>query len=165
MVKIVLFVLILIGIMIYPVIESKNIKQTKTTTKKKPPIEFYTGEFYEYEPNLAKTGTFKEFILKKDKSYYAKNVYLNDKIAKYDLYINEATYRGDKLFGKYVNYYSKEYNLTTDFAIYNTKTSHLNGDKFAFNSNTFKGFGVKFDIDKQRNIKAKDITYFLKVDK
>ncbi len=164
MVKIAVFLILLIGIMIYPVIESKNIKKTKTYKTKLPPVEFYLGEFYEYEPNLTKFGTFDEFIVRKE-SYYGKRVFLNDKVANDQIYLDEATYRGKKLYGKYVNFYSDEYNLTTDFAIYDTVSGTLSGDKFAFTSRSFKGFGVKFDIDKNKNIKADKITYFLKVEK
>lgn len=164
MVKISVFAILLIGIMIYPVIESKNVKKIKNYKTTLPPVEFYLGEFYKYEPNLTKYGTFDEFIVKKG-SYFAKRIFLNDKVANDQIYLDQAIYRGNKLFGKYVNFFSKDYNLTTDFAVYDTNTGLLSGDKFAFTSRSFKGFGVKFDIDKNKTIKADKITYFLKVEK
>jgi hypothetical protein len=164
MVKILIFVLLLAGIMIYPIFESKNFKKIKEYNTSLPPVVLKNGKFYEYEPNLTKSGSFSEFIVNKT-SYFGRDVLLDNLQAQEKIFLKKAFYKKPVLKGFDVKFVSKEYNLTTDKGIYNTQTSILKGEKFAFQAESFKGFGVNFIVDKNKNIKADDITYFLKVKK
>jgi len=160
MVKVILFFLILIGIMVYPVFESKNIKTFKEYKIHLPPVVLYKGKFFEYEPNLTKKGSFTQLVV--DNKYKAFDLYLKNLQKKEEIFVKFATYKEPIVKGKEVKYFSDEYNVSANEAVYNTKTAILKGRFFEIYSNSFRGNGEDFVV-KEKDFNATKITYFLKV--
>jgi len=163
MVKSVIFILLLALVLVYPVIESSNVSNAKQYNIKLPNIVFINGKFSQYKPFLVKEGNFSTFLIE-DKRYIAKNLFLNNLEKNETVFFSKANYKQPVLKGKDVIYESREYNLSALSAVYNTKTAVLTGNDFNFTSKTLRGIGKKFTVDKDKNIKAKNPTFYLKVE-
>ncbi len=162
--KIVLFILILAGIMIYPVIELNNYKPQKEVKNVSfIPTVLKNGKYFIYKGVLEKEGSFEELKVFSKKRLEAYDFTLKNVLKQTVLTSERVDYKDPLLRGKTVNYMTKDYNLSTDFAVYNNKTEILNGGKFKVFGNSFRGFGQKFKVDKNDNVYADNIKYFLKV--
>jgi len=152
-------------IIAYPVYESQNFKIQKESKKTLPPIVINDGDFFKYKEKLYEKGKFKKFVLNKDKTYTAYDVLLHN-IEKNETIIGQkAVLKNEKIFGYNVKLITKEYNLTTTNGIYYTKTSEIEGGKFKIKSPEYRGFGESFFVDKNKNINATKVTYFIRTEK
>ncbi len=160
-IKYILFIIFLLIVTIFPIIKKNNFKKINSNSVIIPTI-LYNGKYFVYEQNLTKLGSFSKLeIFNKKINVY--DFYLNNLIDKYKLFSSKGVYVKPLLKGENVKYINEEYNLTTNFAIYNQKSKILRGKRFSVYSNSFKGFGDSFKVDKNRDIFATNIKYFIKV--
>ena len=167
MVKILVFLSILTGIIIYPVIISSNnlLKIKKEKIKKLPNIEIIDGKYKIYNNVLEKNGTFTNFEIFTHNNYIAKNLTAYDLIKK-EFYKSKKTIMNNNIItGFTVFYKNSDYKLKTTKAIYNTKNKILKGNKFVLLSKDYRGYGSNFKVDQHKNIDATNITYYIKVKK
>jgi hypothetical protein len=164
MVKYFLYGFFILFVIFYPVFESKSYKPVKYTKKEKIiPTVIYNGKFFIYNTILIKKGKFSKLDL------YSKNYLKADDLSIYDLIKKEritalrAIYEKPFLKGFKVSYQNDQYTLNTEKALYDTKTSVLKGGEFNFRSADYHGYGKSFSVDKDKDIRAKEIVYFLKV--
>ncbi|EDM23866.1 hypothetical protein FE773_06095 [Caminibacter mediatlanticus TB-2] len=163
-IKYLLFVFLVLIITLFPLFEQNPKKKEGKTKNDIIPTIIYKGIYYFYENNLTKYGNFTRLEIFKNK-LLVDNLYLNNLIEKYKLFSKKAEYTKPIIKGFDVKYINDEYNLTTNFAIYNQKSKILKGKKFKVHSTNYKGFGDSFKVDKDKNIYATNIKYFIKVDK
>ena len=164
MARAVVFLLILLGISFYPLIEMKNVKKIKEyNIKYFVPTEILDGRYFVYEVNLSKKGKFSKLDIFSKKKIMAFNLEFNDLIKHESLKAKRALYNAPLLKAFNVLYKNKDYNLSTDFAFYNQKEKTLKGGKFKILSANYRGYGDSFFVDSNKNIFATDINYFLKV--
>ncbi|WP_457564741.1 hypothetical protein [Caminibacter sp.] len=164
--KITLFIVLLIIIIVFPVIEMGNYKQKKQyKIKHYVPTVLHYGKYYIYNKKLEKEGNFSVLNVYSKNRLVADNFTLRDLVKKSFLKSEIVWYTAPVLKGRNVYYQTDEYNLSTVLAIYNDKTKILNGEKFKFYGKTFRGYGNKFKVDEKNNIYADNIEYFLKVKK
>ncbi len=166
MAKILIFVLIIAGVVFYPVIEfQKQPKVKNYNVKNYIPTVVRNGDFFVYEVNLTKEGNFSVLNIITKKKIEAENFMLHNIVKNFVLDSKHVSYNGPVLTGFDVKYSTNDYNLSTVKAVYNDKTKILNGGKFKIFGKTFRGFGKKFKVDAEKNIYADNIKYFLKVNK
>jgi len=160
-IKYFLFIIFLLVVSIFPIIKKNNFKKINLKSAIVPTI-LYNGKYFIYEQNLTKFGSFSKLEIFNNKiNVY--NFFLNNLVDKYELFSSRGVYIKPFLKCENIRYINQEYNLTTNFAIYNQKLKILKGKNFSISSNNFKGFGDSFKIDKNRNIFATNIKYFIKV--
>jgi len=169
MVRILIFVLMITGIIFYPVYSVYGNKTAKQADVKKieiPDVEITEGRFRMYAKTLEKTGKFKFLNI-----YYKKEYYIMWDITVRDLLSSER-YRAEKnilknddIIGYNVFYRNNDFELITSKAVYKKNKKILKGEKFKLTANNFKGEGKFFIIDKNKNLSASNIKYYLKVDK
>jgi len=167
MVKVLFFLLLVFGIMFYPLIISGNVNyksSVKLKPKKVADVTLENGKFFIYNNELEKKGDFKVLDIYK-KGYVA--FYLNAfdviKNEKYRSY--KTVFKNKYITGYDVWYKNKDIELKTKKAIYNKDTKILNGGKFELYSQDFRGFGGSFKIDNKKDLYAENITYYIKVEK
>ena len=166
MVKVLVFLLILTGIIIYPVIISSNLpKIQRVEIKNLPNIEIVNGKFFIFKNLLEKKGSFDKLDLLNQKSYLLFNLNVYDLLKKEYYFTKKAIFKENIVKGFNVYYKNSNFELNTTKAIYNRKNRMLIGGRFKIISNDYKGYGLKFKLDKNKNISAENITYYLKVKK
>ena len=160
-IKYFLFIIFLLIVAIFPIVKKNNFKGINSKRVIIPTI-LYNGKYFVYEQNLTKLGSFSKLEIFNNKiNVY--DFYLNNLIDKYKLFSQKGNFVNPLLKGENVKYINQDYNLTTNFAIYNQKSKILKGKKFSVYSNNFKGFGDSFKVDKNKDIFATNIKYFIKV--
>jgi len=161
MAKIVFFIIILI--MVFPLFfMNEKFKAVKKSNVIKPPIEIIKGNFKKYNPVLEITGSFEKLNFFKD-YLELKTLYVDDIIKNEHYFAKWALNKKDKIQAKEVKYQNGDYNLSTTKAVYLKKEKILKGGKFNFSSLDARGKGNSFIVDKDKNIFAEKITYYLKV--
>jgi hypothetical protein len=164
MVRIVFF-LISIVIMFFPLLFSYSDKQKiMKSCNNKAVIEIFDGYFRGYR------NYFIDF-----KGNFKKAEFFSDYKKFYDLWVNKI-FKNEKYFAKSaikkeniikanrVFYLNKDYVLFSPRIVYDIKTKFLKGWDFNFTSKQAYGKGKYFEV-KDKNIYAKNIIYFIKVDK
>jgi hypothetical protein len=165
-IKYFIFFFIVAVVSVYPLLESKNQPKIKEYKNKKIiPTVIENGKYYIYEVNLTKEGSFKRLELYSQQKIKAYDFLLKNKITKEKLFSKTAIYKKPILKGIDVKYINNEYNLITKNAIYNQNKKTLKGGEFELYSVNYKGYGKSFFVDENKNIYAKDIKYFIKVDR
>jgi len=160
-IKYFLFIIFLLIVAIFPIVKKNNFKEINSKRVIIPTI-LYNGKYFVYEQNLTKLGSFSKLEIFNNKiNVY--DFYLNNLIDKYKLFSQKGNFVNPLLKGENVKYINQDYNLTTNFAIYNQKSKILKGKKFSVYSNNFKGFGDSFIVDKNKDIFATNVKYFIKV--
>jgi len=161
MAKIVFFIIILI--MVFPLFfMNEKFKTVKNSNVIKPPIEIIKGNFEKYNPVLEITGSFEKLNFFKD--YLEIEALSTNDILKNEHYFAKwALNKKDKIEAKDVKYQNSDYNLSTTKAVYLKKEKILKGGKFNFYSLDARGKGNSFIVDKDKNIFAENITYYIKV--
>ncbi|GAB6073837.1 hypothetical protein [Nautilia lithotrophica] len=155
------------GIMFYPLFISsgKNIPhQIKKKTLSLPDVKVEDGEFYIYKKALEKKGKFKILNVYK-KGYIAFDLNAKDLLKNEEYKSSKTIFKDDIVTGYKVWYKNKDIELNTKKAIYNKKTDILKGGKFQLFAKDFRGYGNEFFVDDNKNLYAKNITYYLKVEK
>ena len=165
-VKVFLFLLLIIGIMIYPLFNTnyKIIKNEKSNELLAGVI-FKNANFYIYNNDkLEKKGNFETLKVYKNKyvvyNLKALNIIKNEK---YELY--EAIFQNDIITGYKVTYANPDLTINTQKAVYDKNTRILNGGKFKLFAKDFRGYGESFQVDDKKDLYAQNIKYFLKVEK
>ena len=161
--KIVLFFIFILIIIVYPMLISYNYKPFLKEFNK-PEIIINKGNFYIYSPILEKKGNFSKFYLENN-SYIALNLYIKDLIKKEEYKAKRAVLKNDLIKAKDGWYKNNEIELITNRAIYYKNEKLLKGKNFKLYATNFRGFGDEFLVDENKNIKAKNIIYYLKVRK
>jgi len=164
--KIIVFVILIIIVLIYPLFVVKNYHYTKQSINEKniSLVTIKDGIFFKYDNNLSKSGKFLTLDIYKN-FYFAKNLLLKDLLKKEFFKANKAKFIFNKLYCYDFFYHNNEYNFSSNFVIYNTKNKLFKGEKFLLISQSFKGKGKTFMVDESRNIKADNIIFDLKVNK
>jgi len=164
--KIIFFVILISVVLIYPLFVVKNTHYIKESVSEKniSLVTINNGTFFKYDNNLSKSGRFLTLDIYKN-FYFAKNLLLKDLIKKEFFKANRAKFIFNKLYCYDFFYHNNEYNFSSDFVIYNTKNKLFKGEKFLLISQNFKGKGKNFKVDENRNIKANEIIFDLKVSK
>jgi len=168
MVKILIFVLMIIGIIFYPVYSVYGNKTAKHADIKKiniPDVEIIDGKFRMYAKVLEKTGKFKFLIYYKKNFYIIKDTYVRDLLSGERYRAEKNILKNDDIIGYNVFYRNNDFELITSKAVYNKNKKILKGEKFKLTANNFKGEGKFFIVDKNKNLSASNIKYYLKVDK
>ncbi len=164
--KIVLFVLILIVILIYPIYENSKISviSDNNVSKNLPLVKFFKGEFFSYEPILSKEGNFKVLEVYKNKYLlFDMNVF---NILKKEHFSSKQGYLKNNILHLIAfRYKNDKYSFFSDEVFYNLKTKNIKGDNFFLTSVDYNATGRKFFIDSKRDIKANNISFYLKVNK
>jgi lipopolysaccharide export LptBFGC system permease protein LptF len=165
MVRVLLFIVVIIGIIIFPLfnIDYKNIEE-KVIAKQMPEVEFEKGEFYLYNKQLEKIGMFDKLSFDK-KKYIAINLKIKNIIQKEEYKARKTVFKGELIRGYDVIYKNKDFELITNFAQYDKTTKILNGGQFTLLAKNFKGYGESFQVDEKKDLFAQNIKYFLKVEK
>ena len=164
MVKIVLFLAILSGIILYPIIEMSGHKEKKVyEVKSYVPIVIKKGEYFLYNVKLEKKGNFAKLNVISKRVLEAENFLLKDLKKEALLISKKIKYTAPILKGEDVKYITKTYKINTKYAIYNDDSKKIKGGKFSIYGESYKGFGDSFIVDKDNNIYANNIKYFLKV--
>ena len=161
--KIVLFFIFVLIIIVYPMLISYNYKPFSNRTKK-PEIVINKGDFYIYSKILEKKGKFNKFYLEKN-NYIALDLYVKDLIKKEEYKAKKTIFENDLIKSKDVWYKNSEMELIANNAVYNKSKKLLKGEKFKLYATNFRGFGDEFLVDKDKKTKAKNIIYYLKVEK
>jgi len=157
------FIIFMIIVMIYPIYESNQPKIKAFVDKNITPTVIDNGEYFVYDTNLIKRGSFKKLeVLGKDE-LRAFDFYLFDFVKKESIKAKLINYQKPILSGVDVFYKTEEYNIFTKNATYNRQTTVLEGGRFKMVSESYIGFGDSFLVDKEKNVYAKNIDYFLKV--
>jgi len=161
MAKIVFFIIVLI--MVFPLFfMNEKFKAVKKSNVIKPPIEIIEGNFKKYNPVLEITGSFEKLNFFKD--YFEIKALSTDDVLKNERYFAKwALNKKDKIEAKNVKYQNSDYNLTTIKAVFLKKEKILKGGRFNFSSSDASGKGSSFTVDKDKNIFAENITYYIKV--
>ena len=160
--KIAFFFIFILIIVVYPMLLSYNYKPYLIKEIKKPEIIINKGNFYIYSSILDKMGTFDKFYLEKN-TYIALNLYIKDLIKKEEYKAKKTIFKNSLIKARDVWYRNSEIELITNNAIYYKNKKLLKGKKFKLYATNFIGFGNEFLIDENKNIKAQNITYYLKV--
>jgi len=165
MVKFFLFAAIIIGVMVFPLFSDvKGVQEQKVVAKELPEVVLKKSDFYMYDSRLVKKGMFDELNIYK-KGYIAYNLFVSD-LEKNETYKAKKTVFKNKLITGYqVWYKNKDLELNTTQAQYDKETGVLDGGEFELYSKDFRGYGKNFEVDRNKNLFAQNITYFLKVDK
>jgi hypothetical protein len=161
--KLVAFFVFLLIISIYPIVEVFNVKVTKTSYKKFVSTAIFDGNYSFYNPFLERDGRFKEVDIYSKKFLKAFDLWINDYIKKEKIFGSEFLYKDEILKGRDVNFFTTDYNLSTVKGIYFVDKRELRGGEFVINGEKFFGKGESFFVDKDKNIFANKITYYLKV--
>ncbi|AZV46896.1 hypothetical protein C3L23_06310 [Nautilia sp. PV-1] len=165
MVKAVSFAVLVFGIMLYPLLmgEYKTTHTVKASAKL-PDVEFNKGKFYIYNGELQKEGSFKKLDMYK-KNYIAYDLNVKDLVKLEDYKADKTVFEDDLVTGYNVWYKNKDIELITNLAYYNKITKLLSGGKVKLYSKDFRGYGKSFKMDDKKNLYAKNIIYYLKVEK
>ena len=164
MVKIAFFLAILIGIIVFPIIEITIHKEKKIyEVKSYIPIIIKKGKYFLYNTKLEKEGNFSVLKVYNKKTLEADDFLLKDLANDSVLISKTIKYTSPFLKGEKVKYLTKNYKIYTKFAIYNNKTKIVIGGEFNIYGESYKGFGENFIVDKENNVYAENIKYFLKV--
>jgi hypothetical protein len=164
MAKIVFF-LIIFFIMIFPVfISNKHPKVIMKKQENKPLIEIIDGKYKKYNNILETNGSFKKGKIYSN-YYEFNNLFANNLIKKEKYFAKWALKKGNIIKIEFVKYINNDYNLTSKNVIYYETNSLLKGWEFNFSSDKARGRGKYFEIDKNKNLYAKNIIYFIKVEK
>ena len=161
MAKIVFFIIILI--MIFPLFfMNEKVKVIKENNETKPPVEIIGGSFEKYNPLLEIRGNFKKL------NFFNNYLEIEDLCAyniikKEQFFAKWALNEKETIKAKNVKYQNSDYNLTALTALYLKNAKILKGGEFKFYSSDARGIGKRFTVDKDKNIFAENITYYLKV--
>jgi len=164
--KLVIFSILLAVVLVYPIYEIVNEKGIKGL---KPPknlslVTIRKGDFFNYDQNLLQKGAFERLDVYK-KYYKTFNIIINNLEKNETFKAQKAKFIGNILYANDFFYHNSEYNFTSDFVTYNTKSKNIKGNKFFLIGKTFKARGMNFLIDKNRNIVAYKPIFDLKVNK
>ena len=162
--KIALFFIFILIIIVYPMLISYNYKVSSKESVKKPDVVINKGEFYIYSKVLEKKGNFNKLYLEKT-SYIALDLYVKDLIKKEEFKAKKTIFENNLIKAKNVWYKNSKIELITNNAVYNKNKKILNGKKFKLYATNFRSFGDEFLVDENKKIKAKNIIYYLKVNK
>ena len=161
--KIILFFVFILIIIVYPMLISYNYKPFLKKFNR-PEIIINKGNFYIYSPILEKKGDFNKFYLENN-SYVVLDLYVKDLIKKEDYKAKKTIFENNLIKAKNVWYKNSKIELITNNAVYNKNKKILNGKKFKLYATNFRSFGDEFLVDENKKIKAKNIIYYLKVNK
>jgi hypothetical protein len=164
MAKIIFFILI-VFIIVFPVFISNT--KYKTFLKKaenKPLIEIFEGKYKKYNKILEINGSFSKAGIFKN-SYQFFNLYANDLVKKEYYFAKWALKKDNIIKAKRVKYINDDYLINSENIIYYENKKFLKGWDFNFSSVKAKGRGDYFEVDKNKNLFAKNVVYFIKVEK
>jgi len=164
--KLIIFSILLVAVLIYPIYEIVNEKEVKylKVPKNLSLVTIKKGDFFKYDKVLLQKGSFE--TLDVYKKYYKVFNIIIDNLEKNETFkAKKAKYKKNILYAYNFFYHNNEYNFTSDFVIYNTKSKIIKGNKFFLVGKTFKAKGINFLIDKNRNITAYKPIFDLKVNK
>jgi hypothetical protein len=161
----VIFFLIIIFIMIFPVfVSNKKYKTIQTENEKRPLIEIFEGRYKKYKKSLEINGSFFKVNIFK-KYYQFKNLKVNNLIKSEKYFAKWALKKDGLIKAKEVSYINNDYAINSKNIIYYEKKKFVKGWDFNFSSFKARGKGKYFEIDKNKNLFAKNIIYFIKVEK
>ncbi|MEO1922975.1 MAG: hypothetical protein ABGX25_00495 [Nautiliaceae bacterium] len=167
MVRAIFFLIFLLFIILFPVWEYKNGSFYKTSNSIKPAnipsLEIRKAKYFVYEGNMTKKGRFSK-LDRWGGVYVAYDFYLLNLLNDSQIEAKKVRFLGSEVEGFDVNYFAKEYNLTTEKAVYFRNKKYLKGDRFYIKSSSFRGKGKSFCVDENKNIKAKNVIYYLRVE-
>ncbi|MEO1928173.1 MAG: hypothetical protein ABGX26_05735 [Nautiliaceae bacterium] len=165
MVKKFFFFLFIFVVSVYPiVVGSENYVEKKKKEIILPEVEIKKGNYFLYKEILEKNGSFSS-LKKFDSKYVVYNLVVDDLIKKAFYKAKKTLFFKEKIVGFDVYYKDEALELISDKAIYDKTTKELKGEGFKLFNKDIRGYGSSFVIDKNKNIFAKNVTYFIKVDK
>lgn len=164
--KLVFLAVLLILILVFPVYENFQIKLNNTTKvqNKIPLAKIINGKFYIYDINLSKKGTFNSLDIFQN-FYIAKDLNISDLIKQEKFFAKKAILKNKLLYAFIFKYENNKYAFNSNYVVYNLKTKNIHGKRFFLYSSDYNASGYSFFVDKQRDIKAKNISFDLKVNK
>ena len=164
--KLIIFSILLIAVLVYPIYEIVNEKEIKYSKipKNLSLVTIQKGDFFKYNKVLLQKGSFEKLDVYK-KYYKAFSIIINNLEKNETFKAQKAKFIGNFLYAYDFFYRNNEYNFTSDFVTYNTKSKDIKGNKFFLIGKTFKVKGINFLIDKNRNITAYKPIFDLKVNK
>jgi len=164
--KLIIFSVLLVAVLVYPIYEIINEKEIKylKIPRNLSLVTIKEGDFFKYNKELLQKGTFEKLDVYK-KYYKAFNISINSLEKNETFKAQKAKFIGNILYAYNFFYHNNEYNFTSDYVTYNTKSKDIKGNKFFLIGKTFKARGINFLIDKNRNIIAYKPIFDLKVNK
>jgi hypothetical protein len=164
MAKIVFF-LIVVFIAVFPLfISNRHYKTFYEKKENRPLIEIIDGKYKKYNKILEMNGSFSKGNIYSN-YYQFDNFFANNLIKKEKYFAKWALKKDDIIKGNRVKYLNNDYSLNSKNVIYDEKRKLLKGWDFNFTSNKARGMGKYFEIDKNKNLLAKNIVYYIKVGK
>jgi hypothetical protein len=158
----IIFFLSVAFIMFFPIFVSNKIyKGNFKSGENKPLIEIFNGTYKKFNKKLEISGTFDKAELFKN-SYVLYNLFANDLIKKQKYFAIFAKKENNLITANDVKYINSDYLLNAKKVIYYEKKKFLKGWNFNFKSDKSKGKGKYFEIDKNKNLFAKNIVYYIK---
>jgi hypothetical protein len=166
MVKTLFFFLFIITVVFYPLVVDENQEMPKKNLKASnlPDVEFFDGKFYIYQGVLTKKGHFSVLKVYK-KGYIAFKLDVDDLVKAENYKADRTVFKDNTVTGYNVIYKNADMELKTDVAHYYKDTKRLTGGKFQVFSKDFKGYGKNFRLNDKKDLYARNITYYLKVNK
>jgi hypothetical protein len=158
------FFLIIVFIIIFPIfLSNKTYKNNLINHQKnKALIEIIDGKYKKYNHSLEINGSFKRADVFK-KYYQFSDLYANDLIKNETYYAKKAIKKDNLIKAINVKYKNLDYTLNAFKVVYYEKKKFLKGWNFYFTTDKIRGEGKYFEIDKNKNLYAKNIIYYLKV--
>jgi hypothetical protein len=165
MAKIIFFLFILF-VIVFPIfISNKSYKNISQTNEKKPVIEIFNGVYKKYNTNLEMNGSFDKaevFNINYEKIY---NLIADDLRKKEKYFAKVAIKENNIIKATDAKYKNDDYFVKAKKVIYYEKKKFLKGWNFNFKSDKAKGKGEYCEVDKNKNLFAKNIIYYIKVEK
>jgi len=167
MVKIILFLLVLLFVLTYPIYLINRSSFYAYVSKQKGNLSLITlkkGYFFKYDFNLEYEGNFSKLDV-------YKNFYKTDNILVKNLDKNEtfkadnAILKGEFLYMNNFVFFNRDFHFFSSFSIYSLKNKTFNGKNFKIIASLFKGKGSKFFLDRDKNIIANNVIFEYKVNK
>ena len=164
--RISIFFFVLVAIMIYPiyVLTHQKINKNKRVNYSISLYTIFNGKFKKYDTNLTEIGSFTRLDVFKN-YYLAKNLNVINLVKKENFFAKRAKYKRPYLYADFFIYKNQNYVLNSKKARYNFNTKVFDGKVFKLRGKTYKVKGKSFLVDKERNIRATDTVFDLKVDK
>jgi len=167
MVKIILFIFLMFIILLFPIYENGKITINSESLKNSniSLAEIKNGNYYIYDVNLAKKGTFTTLNIYKN-YYKAENLYVNN-LLKQEKYFSYRAFLKKNILKLYnFKYKNSEYSLYSNYVVDNLDTKNIKGNRFFLYSKEYNGTGRSFFINSSRDINASFVSFNLKtVDK
>jgi hypothetical protein len=157
--------LIVVFIAVFPLfISNRHYKTFYEKKENRPLIEIIDGKYKKYNKILEMNGSFSKGNIYSN-YYQFDNFFANNLIKKEKYFAKWVLRKNSLINAKYAYYINNDYKVNAKKMLYYERNKFLKGWDFNFSSNKTRGNGKYFEIDKNKHLFAKNIIYYIKVEK